>query len=87
MFYLNRELLQQPEIAGPFAQMINEIIITRDANAVALFMPTDMEEKVECINPQILSPEQSSKVDSLIEKIEKDFQIGNTDELIDKKKD
>ena len=81
VFYLERELLQNAEIAGPFVQTINDILLNRDANAIALFLATEGNERVECVNPQIANPEQKEKIDALIAKLESDFEIGNTNNL------
>ncbi len=81
VFYIDRELLKNPEIAGPFVHSINEIIAIRDMNAIALFMPTDGIERVEAINPQIATTQQQKQIDVLIAGIEKDFQIDSTKDL------
>lgn len=88
VFKLNREMMQTPEIVGPFAESINNVIAKREANAMAFFIPTDGEETIECINPIIATEEQNEKINDLIEQLQKNFDVGqgadeNLDELVE----
>jgi len=76
VFYLDREMMKNHEIIKAFAESINQMIHIKKLNALALFMPTDDEERVECINPAIVSDEQFSKITKLISDIENNFSIG-----------
>lgn len=76
VFYLDREIMRQQEIIQPFAESINQMINIKQLNALALFLPTDTEERVECINPVIASEEQINNITKLISEIEKNFSIG-----------
>jgi hypothetical protein len=76
VFYLNRELMTNKDIMVPFSKHINEVILDREANAIALFMPTDGPERIECINPIIATEDQNEKIGDLIKQIEKNFDIG-----------
>jgi hypothetical protein len=77
VFYLDRELMQNQEIIKSFAESINHMINVKNLNALALFMPTDGEERVECINPVIATDDQVSNISKLIEDIKKQFSIGD----------
>ena len=79
VFYLDRELMQNQEIIKAFAESIDHLIKVKQLNALALFMPTDGEERVECINPVIATEEQMSNITKLIENIKKQFSIGDND--------
>ncbi len=79
VFYLDRDLMQNPEIIKAFSEAINRLINVKQLNALALFMPTDGEERVECINPVIATDEQISHISKLIEDIKKQFSVGVDD--------
>lgn len=76
VFYLDKEMMQRPEVINQFAESINYMIIQKELNALALFMPTETEERVECINPVIATEEQIANITKLIADIEKNFSIG-----------
>jgi len=92
VFYLDREMMQNSEILRPFAESINQMINYKEMNAIALFMPTDGEERVECINPVVVPKVEMDKVIKMIEDISKQFGVGdeidnqleNTDDNADK---
>ncbi len=84
VFYLDRDIMQNREIISQFAESINKMIQVKNMNALALFMPTDGEERVECINPAIATDEQFEKISKLIIDIENNFSIGG---LTDKTND
>ncbi len=75
VFYLDRALMRQTAIMGPFADSINEMLIKKEANTIALFLPTDGEERVECINPIIVKPADMEKINNIIEDIKKNFDV------------
>jgi hypothetical protein len=76
VFYLDREMMKQKDILQPFASSVNNIINIKKFNAMAFFLPTDGEERIECINPLIAPKEEMEKIDKLISDIEKTFSIG-----------
>ena len=86
VFYLDRDLMSNPEIMKPFADSINRIIEHKKANIIALFMPTDGEEKVECINPVMLEKPDIEKINSLIDDIKKNFSIGEDTFIVNEEK-
>lgn len=79
VFYIDRETMQVKEIMEPFIESINMYIESREYDVMALFMPTDGEERVECINPVIATEEQLEKINALIDDIELKFSIGDND--------
>lgn len=76
VFYLNRSLMENQDIIKPFADSVNDILATKNANAIAFFIPTDGEEKVNCINPIQVSESEIDKVYKMIDDIKKSFDIG-----------
>ena len=77
VFYLDRALLANKSIAKPFADSVNDIIVHKKMNAVAFFMPTDGEERIECINPVILKDDERERVNKLINDINIHFGVGD----------
>ncbi len=76
VFYIDRETMQVRDIIEPFIESINMYIESKGYNVMALFMPTEGEERVECINPVIATQEQLDKINVLIGEIELNFSIG-----------
>lgn len=74
VFYLDRAMMQS-DIMQPFAESINDVIAKKEANAIALFLPTDGEERVECINPTIITEPDMVKINKMIEDIKKNFAL------------
>ena len=77
VFYLDREMMMNPDIVKPFADSVNDALAQRKANAMAFFMPTDGEERIECINPVYITEKtEIEKLNKLTEEVEKLFQVG-----------
>ena len=73
VFYLDRELMSNPEIMIPFSEHINQTIALREANAMAFFIPTDGEERIDCINPIQMEPAKMDKVMRMLDQIAENF--------------
>lgn len=50
VFYLNREMMMNGDIIRAFADSVNNAIAEREANCMAFFLPTDEQERIECIS-------------------------------------
>lgn len=75
VFYLDAELMKEPQVINRFAESINMMLASKEANAIALFIPTKGEERVECINPVIVAEADMAKINQIIEDIKKSFDI------------
>jgi len=82
VFYLDREMMKQKEILQPFASSINQMIIQKKLNAIAFFLPTDGEERVECINPVIVPKDEMEKIEKILTDIKTQFAVNETFENI-----
>jgi len=82
VFYLDREMMKQTEILQPFAASVNQMIIQKKLNAIAFFLPTDGEERVECINPVVVPKVQMDKIQKIISEIQTQFSVGEKFENI-----
>lgn len=77
-FYLDRDMLTQPQLIQPFVESVDHMIETKKLNMVTFFLPcADGEsERVECLNPVIMQPAELDRITKLIDDIEKNFSIG-----------
>lgn len=75
VFYLDVELMKTPEIIKPFVESVNQMLAIKEANALAFFIPTSGEERVECINPVIVNEADMDKINKIIEDIKINFSI------------
>lgn len=78
VFYLDRELMSNEEIFAPYTEYIRNVI---GEGMIALFIPTDREERVECINPILYEKPDMDKLNKMLEDIEKNFQLGETTDV------
>lgn len=81
VFYLDRDMMTNPKIIGPFSEAVNQMLITKDANVLAFFLPTDGEERIECINPVVVPQVEMEKISKIIEDIQKNFSIGDGSDI------
>lgn len=76
VFYLDADLMKNKQIMVPFAEHVNDMIDARGANMMAFFLPTKDEERVECINPVMVSEPEMEKITAMIEEIKLQFSVG-----------
>lgn len=71
VFYLSRELFTDKKLVAAYGENVKKYLDEKGDNVRLFFMPTDNEEKIECINPKYInSRDEYSKIDSLIEELE-----------------
>ena len=75
VFYLDTEMMKIKEIIQPFAESVNHMLAEKNSNAMAFFIPTKGEERVECINPSIIAEADMSKINQMVEDIKEQFSI------------
>lgn len=76
VFYLDAELMKNVDIMKPFAESVNDAIAKRNANAMAFFLPTKGEERIECINPVMVKEPDMQKISKMVNDIKEAFSIG-----------
>ncbi len=74
--YMDRELTQNREIMAILNENMNRIIEEKGANIISIIIPTDGEERIECINPVMLEKPDMDKINKLVDDIKKTFDIG-----------
>lgn len=81
VFYIDRATISNSEFMGVFTESINKYIEMKGANIMAFFLPTDTEERVECINPTLLEKTDMDKVNKLITDIATQFSMVKTEDI------
>lgn len=76
VFYLDREVMMQGEIIRAFGDSVNNAIAQREANCMAFFLPTDEEERIECINPVMMHEADMERVNQMIQDLASNFDVG-----------
>lgn len=76
VFYLDRDLMSNREIMTQFTEYVDQMIVAKEANVMAFFIPTDDEERVECINPIQVEETEMERIHGIIEDLKKNFDIG-----------
>jgi len=74
--YMDRELCSNKQIMGILNTNMNNLIAEKGANIISLVIPTDGEERMECINPILLEKSDMDRVNKLIGDIQRHFDIG-----------
>lgn len=77
VFYLDRDMMNNPQIVQPFADSVNNILAQKDANAIAFFLPTDENERIECINPKQVEPAEMDRINTIVADLVENFDMGN----------
>ena len=83
VFYLDSEMMKTPEVIQPFVESVNNMLAYKEANALAFFLPTKGEERVECINPLVVPEADMEKINQIVEDIKEAFAMNETLEIPD----
>ena len=75
VFYLEKEAMSNKQLITPFVESINQMICEKEANALAFFIPTNGNPRVECINPVQVAETDMAEINRLVEDIKKSFSI------------
>lgn len=76
VFYIDRDTMRNPQIVQPFVDSVNDMLHEKDANAMAFFLPTDGDERIECINPKVIEPVEMGRINKIVEDLTKSFDMG-----------
>lgn len=76
VFYLDREMMMNQDVIQPFAESVNHALSQREANAMAFFIPTDGEERIECINPVQVEETEMGRINGIVQDLVNNFDIG-----------
>jgi hypothetical protein len=81
VFYLDRDMMSNPKIIQPFADSVNVLIEQKKANMMAFFLPTDGEERIECINPIQVEASEMERINNIINDLVKNFGMDNKNDI------
>lgn len=74
-FYLNRDMLTNIQLTKEYVDSVNEMIAKKKYNVMAFFMPTDGDDRLECLNPLLMTEELKQEVYPILKDIQKSFDI------------
>lgn len=76
VFYLDRGSFVNSELVHAYGENVKRYLEEKGDNVRLFFMPTDGEEKINCINPvYIENKEEFKKLNELIENLSDQFQL------------
>jgi hypothetical protein len=76
VFYLDRGSFANSELVHTYGENVKRYLEEKGDNVRLFFMPTDGEEKINCINPvYIENKEEFKKLNELIENLSNQFQL------------
>ncbi len=81
VFYIDRDMMVNQKIIQPFVESVNMLIEQKDANMMAFFLPTDGEERVECINPIQVEGSEMERINNIVNDLVKNFGMDNKTDL------
>lgn len=76
VFYIQRDMITQKELIQPFVESVNHMIEQKGANMMAFFLPTDGEERIDCINPITVPETEMERITKMVNEIKEAFSIG-----------
>lgn len=83
VFYIDRQTMSNVEFMNVFADSVRMDIESKNANIMAFFLPTDTEERVECVNPTQLAAVDMEKVNKLVNDIAAQFGMEEPEDIKD----
>ena len=77
VFYLERSLFTEREMIASYGDNVRQYLESRGDDVRLFFLPTDSEERIECINPLYIDDQNEfDKLNDLIEDLNNKFQVG-----------
>jgi len=77
VFYLERSIFSNREMVESYGENVRKYLENRGDDVRLFFLPTDKDEKIECINPVYIGNENElEKLNDLIEDLTTKFQVG-----------
>lgn len=77
VFYIYRDVLSNKDIRESYFESVKKHFEEIKIKATFFFLPTDTEERIECINPRYIEDQDEiSKLKNVLEDAQKRFDIG-----------
>lgn len=84
VFYIYRDVLSQKEIREEYFNGVKKHFEDIKVKATFFFLPTDTEERIECINPRLVEDkEEVEKLKRILSEVQKKFDVGSEIQLPD----
>lgn len=77
VFYIFRDVLANKEVRESYFEGVKKHFEEIKLKATFFFLPTDTEERIECINPRFIEDQDEiTKLKNVLEDAQKRFDIG-----------
>ncbi len=77
VFYIFRDVLSNPEIREQYAKSVEEYFNKKGDDVRIFFIPTDTEERLECVNPKFIDDKNTyDKLVKDLEEVKLKFDVG-----------
>ena len=77
VFYIFRDVLSNPEIRNQYAKSVEEYFNKKGDDVRIFFIPTDTEERLECVNPKFIDDKNTyDKLVKDLEDVKLKFDVG-----------
>lgn len=77
VFYIFRDVLSNPEIRTQYAKSVEEYFNKKGDDVRIFFIPTDTEERLECVNPKFIDDKNTyDKLVKDLEDVKLKFDVG-----------
>ena len=76
VFYIDIDMITNSQLITPFVESVNNMIEAKGANIMAFFLPTEGEERIECLNPKFIHEPEMEKITQMISDIKEAFSVG-----------
>ena len=73
VFYIDRGILTNKDFREAYINSVNGVIENNGANIITFFLPTDGDDRIECINPISINKVDHSEVVELVDDLKKNF--------------
>jgi hypothetical protein len=64
--YLKPHIFEEPQILESFQTAVNKYLESKGSESMVFFIPTDKDERIECINPVYVEDAHKAEYDKMI---------------------
>jgi hypothetical protein len=75
VFYLDRSVVENAQLKMQFQEGLNHYIEQHKVNIMGFVLPTDGEERIECLNPVVTPTDDMDKIVEMLKDMEKKFDV------------
>jgi hypothetical protein len=79
VFYIYRDVLANKDIRESYFESVKKHFEDIKLKATFFFLPTDTEERIDCINPRFIEDQDEiTKLKNILEDVQKRFDVGTS---------